>query len=103
MSDFDEKRMSVSQNQNISGSMLFNSGVDIYSDITVGGLVDGVNLTVLKEYVDKSGREQIISTPKTFKSITILDAAETHTINGYNINTRYQCSYDVRKELFHTR
>ena len=56
MSDFDEKRMSVSQNQNISGSMLFNSGVDIYSDIIMGGLVDGVNLTVLKEYVDNSGR-----------------------------------------------
>ena len=83
--------------------MLFNSGVDIYSDITVGGLVDGVNLTGLKEYVDKSGREQIISTPKTFKCIAIPRAAETHTINGYNINTRYKCSYDVRKELFHTR
>ena len=49
LSDFDEKRMSVSQNQNTSGSMLFKSGVDIYSNITVDGLVDGVNLTRLKE------------------------------------------------------
>ena len=68
-SDFDEKRMSVSQNQNTSGSMLFKSGVDIYSNITVDGLVDGVNLTRLKEDVNNSGKKQIISTPKTFKSI----------------------------------
>ena len=69
LSDFDEKRMSVSQNQNTSGSMLFKSGVDIYSDITVDGLVDGVNLTRVKEDVNNSGKKQIISTPKTFKSI----------------------------------
>ena len=61
LSDFNEKRMSVSQNQNISGSILFNSGLDIYSDITVGGLVDGVNLTGLKEDMDKNGKEQIIT------------------------------------------
>ena len=69
LSDFDEKRMSVSQNQNTSGSMLFKSGVDIYSNITVDGLVDGVNLTRLKEDVNSSGKKQITSTPKTFKSI----------------------------------
>ena len=49
--------------------MLFKSGVDIYSNITVDGLVDGVNLTRLKEDVNNSGKKQIISTPKTFKSI----------------------------------
>ena len=61
--------MSVSQNQNTSGSMLFKSGVDIYFNITLDGLVDGVNLTRLKEDVNNSGKEQIILTPKTFKSI----------------------------------
>ena len=61
LSDFDEKRMSVSENQTISGSLLFNSGLNIYSDITVGGLVDGVYLTGLKEDMDKSGKEQTIS------------------------------------------
>ena len=56
-----QKKMSVSQNQNISGSILFNSGLNIYSDITVGGLVDGINLTGLKEDVDKNGKEQVIT------------------------------------------
>ena len=83
MSDFDEKRMSVSQNQNTSGSMLFKSGVDIYSNITVDGLVDGVNLTRLKEDVNNSGKEQIISTPKTF------NPSFNPSINRYNINARY--------------
>ena len=78
--------MSVSENQTISGRMLFTSGLDIYSDITVGGLVDGVNLTELKEDMDKSGKEQIISTPKTFKSIKVLGTVETHKIIGYNIS-----------------
>ena len=83
LSDFDEKRMSVSQNQNTSGSMLFKSGVDIYSNITVDGLVDGVNLTRLKEDVNNSGKKQIISTPKTFNPSFNL------SINRYNINARY--------------
>ena len=61
LSDFNEKNMSVSQNQNISGSILFNSGLNIYSDITVGGLVDGINLTGLKEDMDKNGKEQVIT------------------------------------------
>lgn len=61
LSDFDDKRMSLSQNQTITESMVFNSGLDIYSDITVGGLVDGVNLTGLREDMDKSVKEQIIS------------------------------------------
>ena len=61
LSDFNEKKMSVSQNQNISGSILFNSGLNIYSDITVGGLVDGINLTGLKEDMDKNGKEQVIT------------------------------------------
>lgn len=61
LSDFDDKRMRLSQNQTITESMVFNSGLDIYSDITVGGLVDGVNLTGLREDMDKSVKEQIIS------------------------------------------
>ena len=61
LSDFDDKRMSLSQNQTITESMVFNSGLDIYSDITVGGLVDGVNLTGLREDMDKFVKEQIIS------------------------------------------
>lgn len=61
LSDFDDKRMSLSQNQTITESMVFNSGLDIYSDITVGGLVDGVNLTGLREDMDKSVKEQIVS------------------------------------------
>ena len=61
LSDFYDKRMSLSQNQTITESMVFNSGLDIYSDITVGGLVDGVNLTGLREDMDKSVKEQIIS------------------------------------------
>ena len=61
LSDFDDKRMSLSQNQTITESMVFNSGLDIYSDVTGGGLVDGVNLTGLREDMDKSVKEQIIS------------------------------------------
>ena len=61
VTDFNKNKMTVTTDQVINSTTIFESGFSSNSDVKVGGLVDGVNLTAMESNVDTDGKTTIIT------------------------------------------
>ena len=61
ITDFNKNKMTVTTDQVINSTAIFESGFASNSDVEVGGLVDGVNLTAMERNVDTDGKTTVIN------------------------------------------
>ena len=61
VTSFDANKMTQTTDQTITSGIVFNSGINVNSDLSTAGLIDGINLTAFQNDIMNLGKKQVIS------------------------------------------